>query len=249
MVVSPYHHAEGQREIMGRKAEAHSLIEEAYRSIKRLMLQQKLFPGQKLLYRELIGRLGMSKTPIVNALNRLEQEGFVIAEPNFGYTVKPIDAKEIFDSFEVREALEVKTIRQALKKGKPEQMGVLEEKLQIFERYRPDRYDKKKLMLDCDFHLQIAAMSGNNILKYLLRRNFEHIILRAKLDNYEPGRMDAAAEDHRRLLESMKKKDVPRCVDLIENHIKRSRDYVIRRLSKEEQEGIESIPFFENVEA
>lgn len=233
---------------MGRRADTKSLIDEAYRSIKRLMLQQKLFPGQKLLYRELIEGLGMSKTPIVNALNRLEQEGFVIGEPNVGYTVKPIDAKEIFDSFEVREALEVKAVRQALKKGKPEQMANLEEKLQIFERYRPYRYDKKKLMLDCDFHLQIATMSGNDILKYLLRRNFEHIILRTKLDNYEPRRMDATAEDHRRLLESMKKKDVLTCVDRIENHIRQSRDYVIRCLSKDEQEGKESIPLFENIE-
>jgi DNA-binding GntR family transcriptional regulator len=234
--------------IMSRKADTKSLIDEAYRSIKRLMLQQKLFPGQKLLYRELIERLGMSKTPIVNALNRLEQEGFVIAEPNVGYTVKPIDVKEIFDSYEVREALEVKSVSQALKKGKPKQMAALEDKLAIFEQYRPYKYDKKKLMLDCDFHLQIAVMSGNDVLRYLLRRNFEHIILRTKLDNYDPKRMDATAEDHRRLLVSMKKKDVPTCVDRIENHIRHSRDYVIRCLSKEEQEGIESIPFFENVE-
>jgi len=233
---------------MGQKAKTKSLIDEAYRSIKRLLLQQKLFPGQKLLYRELIERLGMSKTPVVNALNRLEQEGFVIAEPNVGYSVKPIDAKEIFDSFEVREALEVKAIQQALKKGKPEQMTVLEKKLRTFEGYRPYKYDKKKLMLDCDFHLQIATMSGNEVLKYLLRRNFEHIILRTKLDNYEPKWMDATAGDHRRLLESMKNGDVTKCVDVIENHIRRSRDHVIHCLSKEEQEGIESILFFENVE-
>jgi len=233
---------------MGQKTKTKSLIDEAYRSIKRLLLQQKLFPGQKLLYRELIERLGMSKTPVVNALNRLEQEGFVTAEPNVGYSVKPIDAKEIIDSFEVREALEVKAIQQALKKGKPEQMAVLEKKLRIFEGYRPYKYDKKKLMLDCDFHLQIATMSGNEVLNYLLRRNFEHIILRTKLDNYEPGWMDATAEDHRRLLESMKQRDVTQCVERIENHIRCSRDHVIQCLSKEEQEGIESILFFENVE-
>lgn len=233
---------------MSRTADTKSLIDEAYRSIKRLMLQQKLFPGQKLLYRELIERLGMSKTPIVNALNRLEQEGFVIAEPNVGYTVKPIDAKEIFDSYEVREALEVKAVRQALKKGTAKQMTALKDKLRIFEGYRPYKYDKKKLMLDGDFHLQIATMAGNDVLKYLLRRNFEHIILRTKLDNYEPGRMDATAEDHRRLLEDIEKKDAHRCVDRIKNHIRGARDYVLRCLSKEEQEGIESVPFFENVE-
>ena len=231
---------------MGQKADRKSHIDEAYRFIKRLMLQQKLFPGQKLLYRDLIQRLGMSKTPIVNALNRLEQEGFVIAEPNIGYTVKPIDVKEIFDSYEVREALEVKAVRQAMKNAKPDQMAVLEDKLRIFEGYLPHKYDKKKLVLDCDFHLQIAAMSGNEVLKYLLRRNFEHIILRTKLDNYDPGRMITTAEDHRRLLESMKIKDVPQCVDRIEKHIRRSRDYVIHCLMEMEQEDKDSIAFFEN---
>lgn len=237
----------GEFASMARKTDTTSLIDEAYRSIKRLMLQQKLHPGQKLLYRELIQLLGMSKTPIVNALNRLEQEGFVTAEPNVGYTVKPIDEKEIFDSFEVREALEVKAVRQALKKGTPGQMAVLEEKLRIFEHYLPARYDKKKLMLDCEFHLQIAEITGNQVLKYLLKRNFEHIILRTRLDHYDPERMVAAAEDHRRLLEYMQKKDATRCVKHIEYHIRRSRDYTLRCMSQEEQEGIESIPLFENV--
>lgn len=54
----------------GKDTKSH--IEDAYREIKRLMLQRKLVAGQKLLYRELIDLLHMSKTPIINALNRLE---------------------------------------------------------------------------------------------------------------------------------------------------------------------------------
>jgi DNA-binding GntR family transcriptional regulator len=232
---------------MARKSDTTSLIEEAYRAIKRLMLQQKLYPGQKLLYRELVQTLGMSKTPIVNALNRLEQEGFVSAQPNVGYAIKPIDEKEIFDSFEVREALEAKAVRRAIEKGTPDQMAVLEDKMQIFEQHIPARYDKKKLMLDCDFHLQIAEMAGNDVLRYLLRRNFEHIILRTKANRYDPERMVAVAEDHRQILKRMKQKDSAGCVRLIANHIRKSRDDTIRCMSEEEQEGIESISLFENV--
>ena len=131
--------------------------------------------------------------------------------------------------------------------SKTEQMTVLEKKLRLFEQYLPARYDKKKLMLDCDFHLQIAEMADNQVLKYLLRRNFEHIILRTRLDHYEPKRMTAAAEDHRRLLKSMKKKDASRCVKLIEKHIIASRDYTIQCMSKDEKEGLETISLFEDV--
>ena len=232
---------------MARKQDGMSLIDEAYRSIKRLMLQQKLYPGQKLLYRELVQLLGMSKTPIVNALNRLEQEGFVTAEPNVGYAIKPIDEKEILDSFEVREALETKAVRQALKKGTPAQMALLEEKLRIFEQYRPARHDKQKLMLDCEFHLQIAEMTDNQVLTYLLKRNFEHIILRAKLDRYALERMVEAADEHRELLKQMKHKNETGCVNHIEKHIRKFRDHTILSMAAAEQEGLASLTFFETV--
>lgn len=222
-----------------------SSVEEAYRAIKRLMLQQKLFPGQKLLYRELTQRLGMSKTPIVNALNRLEQEGFVISEPNVGYAVKPIDAKEIFDSYEVREALEIKALEKALVSATDEQMANLEEKYRTLDEYRPHRYDRKKLMLDCEFHLQIAIMSGNDVLRYLLRRNFEHIILRTRLDNYDPDRMHVSAREHRDLLKTIKARDVLKGTELLGQHIRNARDYVLLCLSTEDQESQDAISLFE----
>lgn len=226
-------------------SEAKSNIEAAYRGIKRMMVTQKLIPGQKLPYRELTQWLGMSKTPIVNALNRLEQEGFVISEPNVGYTVKPIDVKEIFDSYEVREALEIKAIQKAIETGTAEQMITLEEKYRSFDEYRPLRYDRKKLMLDCEFHLQIAVMSGNEVLKYLLRRNFEHIILRTSLDNYAPERMDVSANDHRRLLEMIRAKDFPGGAQVLSGHIQSARDYVLSCISREDQDRMDVISMFE----
>ena len=57
--------------------------------------------------------------------------------------------------------------------------------------------------LDSLFHLQIAEMSKNRVLKFLLKRNFEHIYLRARLDNYAPQRMADAADEHHRLVDRM----------------------------------------------
>lgn len=230
---------------MPNSSEAKSSIEEAYRNIKRLMYQQKLIPGQKLLYRELIQLLGMSKTPIVNALNRLEQEGFVVSEPNVGYAVKPIDTKEIFDSYEVREALEIKALQNAIKSGTPDQMADLEDKYLAFDQYRPPGYDKKKRMLDCEFHLQIAHMSGNEVLKYLLRRNFEHIILRTKLDNDAQQRMEISAREHRDLLEAIRNRDFPESAARLVQHIQNARDYLFWSMSQEAQESQAVISFFE----
>ncbi len=230
---------------MPEKSGALSNVEEAYRAIKRLMLQQKIVPGQKLLYRELTDWLGMSKTPIVNALNRLDQEGFVTSEPNMGYAVKPIDEKEIFDSYEVREALEAKALQTAIEKSDSKQIIALEEKFDAFCSYLPNRYDKKKMMLDCEFHLQIADMSGNDVLRYLLRRNFEHIILRTNLDNYAPERIEGSAIDHKNILKMIKEKNFLKGADLLIGHIRNARDHVLLSLPNTDQNDMETISMFD----
>ena len=78
-----------------------NLMEKAYWDIKNMIFQQKISPGQKLIYRELTEKLNMSQTPITYALGRLEQEGFVELVPNLGYSVKEIDIKELEDLFDI----------------------------------------------------------------------------------------------------------------------------------------------------
>jgi DNA-binding GntR family transcriptional regulator len=209
------------------------------------MLQQKIVPGQKLLYRELTDLLHMSKTPIVNALNRLEQEGFVVSEPNCGYYLKPISVKEIMDSSEVREALEARAVQQAVQLGTPEDMAILEKRLLALEAYTPRIHDKKRFVLNAEFHLQIADMSGNRVLKYLLKRNFEHIILRVNLDTVALESMAASALDHRKLLAGLKKGDVSKSIGLIQKHVQTTRDVILRFLSTEGLADLETMNFFE----
>ena len=83
------------------------------------------------------------------------------------------------------------------------------------------------------FHLQIAAMTKNAVLRWLLKRNLEHVLLRARLDNYDRGRMNSSAEEHERLVRLMKKKDVIRSVEVIRGHVHRAREHVIMCLSDE----------------
>ena len=211
-----------------------SNIEAAYRGIKQLMLKQSLVPGQRMLYRELTARLNMSKTPIVNALNRLEQEGFVISQPNVGYAVKPVNEQEIQDAYEVREALEIKALEKAIETASPGDIARLKEKKEAFEHYQPHGYDKKKLMLDCEFHLQIAAMSGNEVLRYLLRRNFEHMILRTRLDHYPVQRMKDSALEHHTLYQGIKDRNFKACGRQLASHIQAAGRNVLACISHSE---------------
>ena len=211
------------------------LIREAYQNIKNMIFERKVVPGQRLVYQDLAKILNISQTPIINALNRLLQDGFVAYENYCGFYVKPMDVQEVWDAFGVREALEVYAVRQAIERWSPEGMSLLAEILQEHEKCVPNQYTNEKFRLDTEFHLQIATMSGNQVLRRLLRRNFEHIFMRVKLENYAPQRMSASAQEHHRLLERMKKKDVLGSIEIIRNHIQNARDQVIRCLAQEEQ--------------
>jgi DNA-binding GntR family transcriptional regulator len=223
-----------EKQTKGNKSK--NFIVEAYQKIKQMIFDRQLVPGQKLVYQDLAKKLQMSQTPIINALNRLEQEGFVASEVFRGFYVKPLDLSEVYDNFGVREAFEVYAVKQAIQSGNFDDLAKLEDLMNRHAGYNPDHYTRNKFQMDADFHLQIAAMSNNRVMKYLLKRNFEHLFLRTRLENYNPVRMQAAVEEHRRIFERIRKKDVLGAMELMQRHIQNARDHVLHCLS--EQEGL-----------
>jgi DNA-binding GntR family transcriptional regulator len=212
-----------------------TLIEDAYQKIKQMIFQQKVIPGQRLVYNDLCKLFNMSRTPIINALTRLEQEGFLVSEAFRGFQVKPIDLQEAWDLFGLREALEAYAVERAIEQGEPRDLDILEETLRSHEEYMPGSYDRKKFLVDAEFHIQIAAMTRNKVLEKMLRTNLEHVNLRFRLDNCDPARMPVAAAEHRELVERMKKKDVLKSIEIIRMHVRSGRDTCLNCLSMEEE--------------
>lgn len=217
--------------------ETFTYSDEAFRRIKQLILNQEVIPGQRLIYDDLAKRLEMSRTPIINALNRLEQLGLVVSESNRGYTVKPMDTAEAWETFDFREAIEVYAVEQAIFKSNGADMDALEEKLVAYERYQPNYYDRKKIFLDAGFHLQIAQMTRNSVMKWHLKLDLQHIYLRANLNNYSLDREKAATTEHRQLFRKMKDKDVIGAKALMKQHIRRDKEYTIACLAEEKLNG------------
>jgi len=238
---NPHAAARGALAEVEHKQRPHTLIEEAYRKIKQMLLEQKFAPGQRLVNSDLVEILSMSRTPIINALNRLVQDGFIGFEGFRGFYVRPIDTQEVWEAFGVREALEVYAVEQAIKLSDTRDMVGLEEKLKNHAEYKPHYYTRRKFILDSEFHLHIATMAKNQILRWLLKRNFEHIFLRARLDHYDPRRMVSSAQEHYELVERMKKKDILGSVERVRSHIQKARDEVVRCLSTEEVEEAETV--------
>jgi DNA-binding GntR family transcriptional regulator len=221
---------------MSQDKEARTLTNEAYQKIKQMVLHQRVAPGQRLVYKDLCEMLSMSRTPIINALNRLEQENFVASEAFRGFYVKPIDVQEAWDLFGVREALEAYAVEEAIRRAGPVDFEALRQKVEDHATYMPLNYNRKKLLMDAEIHIQIAAMAKNKVLETQMRMNLEHVYLRFRLDQMMPDRMVSAADEHSHLLDKMKRKDLLGSVEIIRRHVQKARDFIISCLSTDYEE-------------
>src|SRR5690349_7914995 len=88
--------------------------ERAYRYLKDAILNLDFAAHAPLRAQSIAHALKLSRTPVREALSRLEQEGFVVRAGGWGYVVKPVSLKEALDLYKVREALEVEAVREAL---------------------------------------------------------------------------------------------------------------------------------------
>lgn len=223
---------------MARTKNSQNLMEQAYWQIKEMIFRQKIWPGQKIIYGDLALKLKMSKTPIMYALGRLEQENFLKLHPNQGYFVKEIDPQEIKDYFQVREALEQYAVRLATQHAKGKEFGPLEELIREHKEYRIPIYDRKKMILDAKVHLQIAKMAGNQILVNQLTQILEHLYLRFRVEFLHPQRLQVSCEEHQKLLAAMKKGDFRKAEKLMRDHVKDAMENMISSLGKEKEEEI-----------
>jgi len=142
----------------------------AYECIKEDIVNRVVSPGQKLHAQELAVRLHLSRTPIREALGRLEQEGLVRRDTGWGYVVQPMNLKEILDLFALREVLEPLAAAEAAgriaKKELRELKAILNESSAALRR----RDDAAFRILSRRFHMTIAAVAQNELLRQTLAR-------------------------------------------------------------------------------
>jgi len=208
-----------------------NLSARVYNEIKNLILCNEIMPGQKLHHQQLSERLGVSRTPIREALTRLVQEGYVSFLPNRGFTCKEIRMQEAEELYELREALEAFAVEKAIATLSEKALRQLRDKVTAYGRDVQNRFTRERLIYDQDVHLQIAQLTGNETLRNTLSHVFERIVLKRRTDGlYDPARGVAAHQEHLRLLEAMERRDAPAAVAILRNHIQAGKKNVMADL-------------------
>ena len=225
--------------LRGRKSRvrgAENLSGRVYNQIKNLILCNEVLPGQKLHHQELSERLGVSRTPVREALTRLVQEGYVSFLPNRGFTCKEIRLQEAEELYDLREALEAFAVEKATENLTAAALDDFEMKLQRYGDDVQKRFTRERLIYDQDIHLEIARLSGNQTLVKTLAQIFERIILKRRTDGlYDAARGTTAHQEHLRLLDAMKQHAVQEAVTIIRSHIRAGRDNVLADLRQRQE--------------
>jgi DNA-binding GntR family transcriptional regulator len=207
---------------------AENLSARVYTQIKNLILCNEIMPGQKLHHQQLSERLGVSRTPIREALTRLVQEGYVSFLPNRGFTCKEIRMQEAEELYELREALEAFAVEKAIETVTDTALRRLRDKMNAYGRDVQNRFTRERLVYDQDVHLEIAQLTGNETLKNTLSHVFERIVLKRRTDGlYDPARGIAAHQEHLRLLEAMERRDTARAVAILRSHVQAGKKNVM----------------------
>ncbi|MCI0358927.1 MAG: GntR family transcriptional regulator [Planctomycetaceae bacterium] len=204
------------------------LKDRAYDQLKARILDNDYPPGSFLAERQLADQLGMSKTPIKAALERLEHEGFIAVSPQQGIVVRDLAVAEIADQYEIRVALESYTLRTIAGRLSPQQTERIENNLAAQEAILGQANIARGVALDAEFHTLFAEALGNQeILRVMkqLREKMQRVITRVFQIN--PSRIDTSYAEHRAIAEAAIRGDGGEAVGLIEQHLDRGRQLIL----------------------
>lgn len=187
----------------------------AYKTIKNYIWEGRLDQGARLTEEFLARQLGISKSPVREALNRLESEGLIRIEPRRGAFLRTFSIKEIADLYDLREALEGHAVATA--RLGPELLEKLRQSVERLQRFMKANDKLRYINEDIQFHALLARATGNQRLVEVLE-NLQHQVWLFRRHTYDLSRSKAVAS-HRAIVEALEKGDKRRAERLMREHI------------------------------
>ncbi len=195
-----------------------SLADQVFEHIETDILSGKYQKGENLTESKLSLELGVSRTPIREALRRLEQEHLIEESPK-GMVVVGISDKDLADIFEIRAALEGKAAELAAKNYTDEQLSIVREALEFQEFYLGKHDPDRIKSMDSRFHETIYKMSGSTIFYDVLMPLHKKILKYRKASVSDSSRAAASVAEHRAIYEAIASHDGELASKLIIEHL------------------------------
>jgi DNA-binding GntR family transcriptional regulator len=217
-----------------KKLRRSSLSEDAYTFIRKLFLSGTRYnPGDKISVEELSRELGVSRTPLWGAINRLEAEGVVEVVPRLGVYLIDYDPQRMLDMYLVREALEGVAARALASKITNAQIEILESQVEAQRKYLKAGQTERYYSAVVQFHETIVEFVGNPTLQKILASIYAQVRAMRVQRNYQPTNPPDSCEDHEKLLEAFRKRDGNLAEREARTHLRALTDDIRKRMQSD----------------
>lgn len=204
-----------------------------FNTLRQGILMGELKPGERLMEIHLAKKLGVSRTPIREAIRKLELEGLVIMIPRRGAEVANITEKSLTDVLEVRRALDALAVELACDRITEDEMKQLYAACEEFEQATKSKDTNVIAKADVKLHDIIVAATGNrrlvqlvnNLAEQMYRYRFEHI--------KDMSQHQTLIAEHRAIYESLAARDKEAASNAVKRHIDNQKKSIMKQLHQE----------------
>jgi DNA-binding GntR family transcriptional regulator len=199
-----------------------SLAETAYARIKTSIFDFELLPGDRFSETEVAERLKMSRTPVRDALYRLEREGYLQVHLRVGWSVRPYDFQQLEDFYDLRLILEEASVARLCDLPERPGLDALRSVWVVPAEHQLTNPDDVST-LDEAFHMQLVGMAGNAEVARCHHEVTERIRIIRRLDFTQPHRIHATYDEHTQILRAVIRRRADEANRLLRSHIETSK--------------------------
>ncbi len=204
------------------------------------ILSGELAPGQRLKISDLIKRYKVSQMPIREALQQLQGEWLVTISPNRGACVRQVDAAFIGHMYEIRGVIEGLLARRCAESAGEEDIAALSALEAECEAHAAREDLPATLAANKEFHGKIYQIAGNPVATELLNRHFGLLQALRKIYGVGPRRFERLVEQHRHLMDAIRRHDAATAAEAGALHCESARDDLLARLDSHREADVPS---------
>ena len=206
-----------------------------FENLRDAIITQVLKPGERLMEIQLADEMGVSRTPVREAIRKLELAGLVVMVPRKGAYVAGVSMKDIHEVYEVRSALEMLAVTLAAERITDEELNALEQQVlrESEEEAKKDGSDLDNIIyIDSSFHDIIYQAARNQRLVQFVN------ILQEQLQRFRaaslarPGRSKTALEEHKQIVEALSERNGELASKLAQEHIENAENAMIASMKE-----------------
>ena len=229
----PDHQNYGRPDTLQAIGERKSLGQHVYENLKMAIIRGDMSSGSRVVENRIAETIGISRTPVREAMHKLEREGLLQRKPKGGYIVLGLNRDDIEETFGIRSVLESYAASLAARKHATGDLKPLDQKIEAFQECLDQGRFKDLPRINTEFHDLLYALSRSPKLIQMIHGLRDHIFRYRQIILQQEAMAVQSNDDHRRMLLAIRKRDAVAVERLVREHILRGRTVVLQEFDKQ----------------